>query len=149
VEEVLARLTALYPMTVTPWGAGWHVRLAMRDNFICELHVGPDALDWYAGVLDPADGRELWSDWMDYLGYDKRPKVQLIEEKQRDLASFVESWITATGVRVVRRRKAVLLGLLHTTRIEVEWERAATWQPIRIWEELPPNKRMQPTAPQD
>ena len=143
MKEALAHLAAVYGLTVIPQGQGWDIPLPVRDNCMCELHIGPGACDWSASVVDPADGRELWSDWMDYLGYDKRPEVQLIEEKQQDLGSFVATWIAATGVRVTRTRKAILWGLRHKTRVEVEWEHAGIWQPIQIWEKLPPNKRMQ------
>jgi hypothetical protein len=143
VEQILARLAALYPITVTARGAGWDVTLPPRGDFAGQLRIGPAASDWDARVLDPADGRELWNEWMDYRGYDDRPEVELIEEKQQDIASFIESWISATDLRVTRSLKAIFWGLLRTSRVEVAWEHSGTWQPIRIWEKVPPNKRMQ------
>jgi hypothetical protein len=146
VQDALAYLAKRYPIAVKFRGLGWDVQLPARDSFTCELRIGPGAYGWDARVLDPIDGRELWSDWADYPGYNEKNKIlerALIEEKQEDIQSFVETWVAATGVRVTSTRTAIFWGLFHRTRVEVKWEHGGLWQPIKLWEEMPPNKRMQ------
>ena len=145
-EHIIQRIIEPYGLAPTRSGSGWDLRLPAHNNLVCNLYIAPGAYDWYATVVDQADGQELWTDWMDYIGYDDSSEAALIELKQQHLASFIESWVTATNMRVSRQRKSRLWGLLHTSRTQVEWEHVGVWRPIQIWDELPPNPRMQPTG---
>lgn len=127
-EQRLGDLASRHALTVTQEGDGWLIDLPQRDSLTCQLSIGPEALDWYATVLDSADGRKVLTDWMDYLGYEKRPVEDLVRDKLRDLAWFIEAWLGATELRVTRVSK--LMGLVNTTT--VEWNHQNHWEPIQL-----------------
>jgi hypothetical protein len=37
-----------------------------------------------------ADQKEVWSDWMDYSGYDDRPREELEVEMAGDILAFID-----------------------------------------------------------
>lgn len=49
-----------------------------------------DVLEWYACVKHRREKKEMWADWMDYEGYDKRPKAELEAEMAEDILAFVD-----------------------------------------------------------
>ncbi len=128
MQGILDNLATRYQIPVTPAGIGWNLQLPSRGDFVCALDVGPEALEWYASVLHQADGHKVWTDWMDYRNYDDGSEQQLLDDKRRDLAWFLEAWFTATAIRVARLPR--LWGLAHSTR--VEWNHAGTWQPLQM-----------------
>jgi hypothetical protein len=114
------------------------IDLPRRGNFVCQLSIGPDALDWYATVYEQASGKEVWQDWMDYLGYhDGKTELELIDDKRRDLATFKEAWLRATDARITRTKTKFFFGLFSftTTHLELclegQWEVAPMYDPSR------------------
>ena len=128
LEEFLKRLVKQHNLTMNSRGNGWEITLPPRGEFICHLDIGPQALDVYATVLDRNDKHEIWMDWMDYTGYDDKAEDQLLDDKQRDIASFVRSWITAIEVRVshesIRRSPK--------KQMTLEWNHSGAWDQVRI-----------------
>ncbi|NIS81965.1 MAG: hypothetical protein GTO14_17550 [Anaerolineales bacterium] len=109
-------------------GYGWRIDLPPRGEFICQLAIGSKATDWYANVLDRYDRHKVWTDWMDYYGYDKKSEDQLVDDKQRDIAWFVGSWIAATALRV--SQESVLWGLKKRTILE--WNHSGAWEQVQL-----------------
>jgi hypothetical protein len=68
----------------------WRICITKGPDFICEVTVPHDILEWHASVRQRHDRKVIWSDWMDYSGYDDRPKEQLEVEMADDLLSFVD-----------------------------------------------------------
>jgi len=128
VEEIVKSLGARFSVLVQAAGAGWKLQLPGRGEFLCDVAVGPRALEWYATLQDRTERREVWSDWMDYRGYDKTPEEELLAAKARDLAWFLEAWVSAADVRVTDTRR--FLGLLRSTK--PEWSHDGAWQPIQL-----------------
>jgi hypothetical protein len=52
----------------------------------CEITIPKDVFEWFASVKD-VEGKEVWSDWMDY--YDASPEV-LERQMKEDISSFIE-----------------------------------------------------------
>ena len=126
--DTLTRIAIRHGLQLTPQGVGWQLELPLRGNLRGRLTIGPDARDWYLTLSDAFDGREVWSDWMDYLGYDDRSEEQLINDKGQDLAWFVGAWINAPDVRIIDPLPQG--GLPRKTA--AEWSHAAAWQPIQL-----------------
>jgi len=133
LEEFLKRLVKQYNLTMHSSGEGREITLPPRGEFICQLDISPRALDWYATVLDRNDQNKKWMDWMDYTGYDEKAEDQLLDDKQRDIASFVRSWITAIEVRV--SHESIPRGIIKNTILEWnhdgEWDKASLHDPAR------------------
>ena len=62
---------------------------------MCEVIVPHDVLEWYASVKRRRDKKELWSDWMDYSGYNDSSKEKLEAEMAGDILAFVDRVSTA------------------------------------------------------
>jgi len=133
MKQFLKRLVKEYNLTVDPTGTGWKVTLPHQGEFICQLDIGPQTLDWYAAIFYQNDQNKIWMDWMDYDGYDEKTEDQLVNDKQRDISWFVISWITATAVRFSQesilcdRKKIAILEWNHSG----EWDHVCLCDPTR------------------
>ncbi len=123
MEEFLAQLVKRYELQVTRAGEGWKLDLPIRGDFSCSLSIGPDALDWYAIIREAANGKEVFSDWNDYLNYDNTSIVELLKQKRQDIEWFVERWNAASSVRIVSKKH--ILGLLK--KRWAEWQHDGEW----------------------
>lgn len=68
----------------------WRLVITKGRDHICEVTVPHEVLEWYACVKHRREPKEVWADWMDYEGYDKRPKNVLEEEMALDVLAFVD-----------------------------------------------------------
>ena len=68
----------------------WRIGIKLREDQICEVIVPHNVLEWYASVRILTEKKEIWSDWMDYEGYDDRPKEALAEDMARDINNFMD-----------------------------------------------------------
>jgi len=73
----------------------WRICITKGRDLICEVTVPHDVLEWYASVKQQRDQKELWSDWMDYSGYDDRSREQLELEMTTDILAFIDRVATA------------------------------------------------------
>lgn len=129
IQDMLARLAAQHDLKTERRGEGWIVQLPKRENFSCELTIGPEALEWYATVKS-SDDSPLWTDWMDYTGYGENSVSTLVAQKARDIAWFVEQWCRASHIRV--KEKRTLLGLMRSRSLEAE--RDDQWHEVGMFE---------------
>ena len=103
---------------------GWEICLPTRGEINCLLNIGPEASEFYVTISDVTTKEELWSDWMDYYGYEFFAKEEkLLKDKQRDLKYFIDNWISSTDIRL---RKSKLKS------IKVEWCHNDNWSEIII-----------------
>ena len=68
----------------------WLISITKGRDLICEVTVPHDVLEWYASVKHRRDKKEMWSDWMDYSGYDDRPREKLESEMADDILAFID-----------------------------------------------------------
>ena len=68
----------------------WLVVITKGRDLICEVTIPHDVLEWYAHVKRQQDKREVWSDWMDYSGYDDSPREKLEAEMADDILAFID-----------------------------------------------------------
>jgi hypothetical protein len=61
-----------------------------RGNILIEVTIPHGVLEWFAKATNRKENREVWSDWMDYEGYDARPKSKLEEEMASDIIAFID-----------------------------------------------------------
>jgi hypothetical protein len=135
LEEIVLDLAREYDLTVLPRGDGWCIQLPARGNLACRLDIGPEAYDWYVTLFDPANDLELWTEWMDYYGYkDKRSEAELIDDKRRDIAWFLQGWLRAVDIRVMKKRDRFFWGLITLKRVEAEWNHGGTWSPVEVYD---------------
>ena len=91
--------------------------LPEKEGYSCELSIGPDALEWYTTIKNKHSGQVVYSNWVDYLGYDDTPENQLIEQKVSDIKTFVSDWKAVTQVRLIT--KSVFFGVIKTKYFEL------------------------------
>ena len=133
MEAFLSDLSKRYELQFSSSGEGWKVGLPARSDYICELVVGSDALDWYAIIREAANGKEVFTDWNDYLNYDETPLAELLKKKRLDIEWFVERWTAASSVRVVIRKH--LFGLLKKRR--AQWQHDGEWYGVILGDPEP------------
>ena len=130
MESFLIHRGIRHNVDVSRAGEGWRVGLPRRSEFTCRLSIGPGALDWYAIIREAESGREAFTDWNDYMGYDNSPLPDLIVRKQKDIDSFVDRWLSATEVRIVVDKH--LLGLIKRRR--AQWRQDGEWYTVILGE---------------
>jgi len=130
MEEFIHSISKQYDLELSQEfpDQGWQVKLPARGNFICDLDIGPNALEFYVTIrLDTPNAEQVWSDWMDYYGYVKSDtEEELINDKQLDLKYFIEQWMSSTNIRL--RRNKMFLGLFK----KIEWCHNGEWSEIII-----------------
>ena len=75
----------------------WLVVITKGRDFVCEVTIPHEILEWFACVKQRQDMREVWSDWMDYTGYDESP----IEKLEADMADHILDFIDRVSVSEV------------------------------------------------
>src|SRR5580704_13997576 len=73
----------------------WRISITKGRDLICEVTVPRDVLEWHASVRSRREKKELWSDWMDYSGYNSSPKEKLEAEMAGDILAFVDRVLAA------------------------------------------------------
>lgn len=124
MQAFLNDLCTQHALQLDQRGEGWEILLPERTGLSCLLVIGPDALDWGASVGHGT--KELWSDWMDYLGYDDKPEAELITEKQRDISICVELWMSASAARIETVKR--MWGFRKSSH--AEWQHGGIWSEV-------------------
>ena len=121
LDEILHRIISTRNLSHHQTLTSWQIDLPRRGRFTCQLDVGPDALEWWLTVYDQVDGKEVWKDWMDYLGYHNgKTEAELIEDKGCDISTFIEAWLRATDARITRIKTKFFFNIFHITNTELE-----------------------------
>ena len=88
--QLIEKLRTRSDVGVADDAQSWRIYISKGRDLVCEVMVPHDVLEWYASVTHRRDKKVLWSDWMDYSGYDDRPREQLEVEMARDLWAFID-----------------------------------------------------------
>ncbi len=90
IRELIESLQQRSDLSVVEQDQCWQVVITKGRDLSCEVTIPRDVLEWFARVKQRQDKREVWSDWMDYTGYDDRPKEQLEAEMADDILAFID-----------------------------------------------------------
>ena len=90
IRQLIDELRKRSDVGVVDEAQSWRVCITNGCGLICEVIVPHDVLEWHATVKQRGDQREVWSDWMDYSGYDERPRQALEVEMAGDILAFVD-----------------------------------------------------------
>lgn len=88
VHQLIAGLRARSDIGVADEPQSWRVSIT-KEKLFCEVTIPRDILEWFASVKEQQGQTEVWSDWMDYSGYDDRPRQELEIEMARDILAFI------------------------------------------------------------
>jgi hypothetical protein len=89
LRKLVDQLRTRGDLTVDDQHNSWLVRIPKGNAFVCEV------LEWFASVKRTEDATEVWSDWMDYRGYDDGSDEKLEADMAKDIAAFMERVTTA------------------------------------------------------
>jgi len=90
IRQLIEELRACADIGVADETQSWLISIAKGPDLVCEVTVPHDVLEWYASVKHRRDKKEIWSDWMDYSGYDDKPKEKLEAEMAGDVLAFID-----------------------------------------------------------
>ena len=99
----------------------WNLLIPKGRRFRCEVTVPHTVLEWFASVRDRIENKEVWSDWMDYEGYDDSPKADLEEAMAEDVERFVD--------RISKERLSLPLSIYEPKQ---EAEQGAAGNPLPV-----------------
>jgi len=95
IHQLIDTLRARSDVGVADEAQSWRICITKGRDLFCEVTVPYNILEWFASVQHRREKREVWSDWMDYSGYDDRPREQLEAEMAGDILAFVDRVSTA------------------------------------------------------
>jgi hypothetical protein len=90
IGQLIEQLRTRSNVGVVDQPQSWLVIITKGLDLICEITVPHDVLEWFASVKHRPDRTELWSDWMDYSGYDDKPREKLETEMASDILAFID-----------------------------------------------------------
>jgi hypothetical protein len=90
IRQLIEQLRTRSDVGVVDEAHSWLISITKGRDLVCEVTVPRDVLEWFASVKHRRDKKELWSDSMDYCGYDGRPREQLEIEMAGDVLAFVD-----------------------------------------------------------
>jgi hypothetical protein len=102
---------------VTTLQDAWVVQVPKPD-FIVKVTIPFDVLEWFVAVTQ--DGRQVWSDWMDYYSTANETKADMRKEMESDVRVFID-WLMT---RRMRLDSAML-----------EWQTNGRWTPVQLFGE--------------
>jgi hypothetical protein len=90
IDQVVEVLRNRSDVGVVDQEQSWRVVITKGRDLFCEVTIPHDVLEWFACVKHRREQRELWSDWMDYAGYDDSPREKLEAEMAEDILRFID-----------------------------------------------------------
>ena len=90
IRQLIELLRKRSDVGVVEQDQSWLVVITKGRDLFCEVTIPHDVLEWFACVKHQHDKREVWSDWMDYSGYDDSPKEKLEAEMADDILAFID-----------------------------------------------------------
>ena len=90
IRQLIESLRRRSDVGVVEQEQSWLVVITKGKDLFCEVNIPRDVLEWFASVKQRQDKREVWSDWMDYKGYDDRSKEELEAEMADDILAFID-----------------------------------------------------------
>jgi hypothetical protein len=100
-----------------------------------EVVVPKDVLEWFVTARN-AEGLKVWSDWMDYAGYEQSENLGALgDELRKDVEWFVGTLTSATDVRIQSQRRLWVL-----RRKVAEWCVGNRWSQVSMSPEYTPSR---------
>ena len=132
VEPLIQRLRSKPGIQTSQVNDAWKVRFAAPAGFFTELTIAEEAIEWFVTVHSEA-GAPVWSDWCDYLGYEKnQDPAKELAAMVSDIEWFVDTMAEVKGFRVwsepVFRKFGITLGRHKVA----EWLRHDRWQRVAL-----------------
>ena len=90
IRQLIERLRERSDLGIIEQEQSWLVVIMKDQDLIYEVTAPNDVLEWFACVKERGKEKEVWSDWMDYSGYDERPWEELEAEMAADILAFVD-----------------------------------------------------------
>jgi len=90
IRQLIESLRKRSDLGVADEPHAWRIVITKGRDLFCEVTVPHEVLEWHACVKHRRDKKEMWADWMDYEGYDERPKDVLEGEMAVDVLAFVD-----------------------------------------------------------
>jgi hypothetical protein len=90
IRQLIEQLRKRSDVGVADDAHSWRVCITKGRDLFCEITIPHDVLEWHACVKHRREQREVWSDWMDYSGYDDRPREKLELEMAGDILAFID-----------------------------------------------------------
>jgi hypothetical protein len=97
IRQLIESLQQRNDVEVVQQEQSWLVVITKGGDLFCEVTIPRDVVEWFASVKQRQDKREVWSDWMDYIGYDDRPKEKLETEMADDILAFIDR-VSVSGI---------------------------------------------------
>lgn len=90
IRQLIEVLRKRSDISIVDQQQSWLVVIPKGPDFVCEVTVPHEVLEWFASVKKRPDMQEAWSDWMDYTGYDDSPMEKLEAEMTNDIVAFID-----------------------------------------------------------
>ena len=90
IHELIETLRKRSDVGVADETHSWRVYITKGPDLGCEVTIPRNVLEWHASVKHRRDQKEVWSDWMDYTGYDDQSMEQLETSMARDILAFID-----------------------------------------------------------
>jgi hypothetical protein len=90
ISQLIESLRMRSDVGVVNESRSWRIVIAKGGTLFCEVAVPHDVLEWHACVMSRREKKEVWTDWLDYEGYDERPREELEAEMADDILAFVD-----------------------------------------------------------
>jgi hypothetical protein len=84
------KLRARADVGVVEESEAWRIVISKGPDYVCEVTVPHDVLEWFACVKRRGQDKEEWSDSMDYCGYGDTPVEKLEADMANHIAAFVD-----------------------------------------------------------
>jgi hypothetical protein len=90
IRQLIEGLRRRCDVGVTDEVQSWRVIIPKGRDLFCEVTIPHAVLEWHASVKNRREKKEIWSDWMDYSGYDDRAREELEAEMADDILAFID-----------------------------------------------------------
>ena len=89
IQQMIQELRTRSDLGIANETHSWRIVITKGRDLCCEVIVPHEILEWHATIRNRHDEKEIWSDWMDYSGYENRPLETLEVEMANDILAFV------------------------------------------------------------
>jgi hypothetical protein len=89
IRQLIQELRVRSDIGVVDEASSWRLAITKGRDLVCEVIVPHDVLEWHASVKHRREKKDVWSDWMDYSGYNDNPREKLETEMARDILAFI------------------------------------------------------------
>ncbi len=87
---MIARMRMRPDVGVVDQEQSWRLLVPNGETHFCEVTVPYAVFEWFASVRDSVEDKELWSDWMDYEGYNDTSQEELEVLMANDVERFID-----------------------------------------------------------